>query len=502
MTKLVPALLVITLSSVIVYGPALHRVFVTDQIWYLAELHGQTSLAAGLHFYDYAASRQYWKGDDALFRPLSLIWLAIGNSLFAYHHVWWNVANLVIHILVSFSLYALLTTITPSAFALAATMLFAVMKPPLELVMWNHLGGYLLACLFFAIALRSFVQIVRSGVNGSPYLHTAILVTALTAAALCHEAMVAVSFIAALLVLYSESRRQKNVDLKRALILLVPVLIFSFLYAFHLRRVERATYVDRPDVAGMFDARNVFAVAPRSVSIVGHWAAELMFPSAIAFTGAPFTRLSKTLAFSPTSLKHLLDAFLFLATAGLLASCVSRKHLLRMLPFIVLLFAGCFAYIAIICLGRGQADVLNTTYYLYFFCFIVIAFVYAIVDFERVRGWVVPVAWAVVLLWILVQATETREVAQRVGFINERASDYLISIDRFVATHKNEAGFTFAIQDAPPDLDPEVQLVEGYPDRPRAAHSLRLSEILFARYYDSLNPRYVLRGGELIVSRP
>jgi hypothetical protein len=43
------------------------------------------------------------------------------------------------------------------------------------------------------------------------------------------------------------------------------------------------------------------------------------------------------------------------------------------------------------------------------------------------------------------------------------------------------------------DLDPEIPLLEGYPDNPRATvGSPRLTEILFARYYNRQNPRYII----------
>src|SRR6185295_13382059 len=116
----------------------------------------------GLRQYDYAATRQHWKGDDALFRPALFVWLAVGNTLFSYHHVAWNVANLALHVLVALALFRLLNTIRPSAAALPVAVLFTVLKPPLELVVWNHLGGYLLACLFLTIGLATFVRLTTS----------------------------------------------------------------------------------------------------------------------------------------------------------------------------------------------------------------------------------------------------------------------------------------------------------------------------------------------------
>ena len=159
--------LVLAALAAAVYSPAMNRVFVADQLWYFAEVGGHDSLTLGLRHVDYALSRVYWKGDDLLFRPVLFVWLAVANRLFAYHHVWWNVANLGLHIGVAIALLRLLLAIHPSLLALPAAALFVVLEPPMELVLWNHLGGYLLACLFLAVGLRAFVRLMNGSTASS-----------------------------------------------------------------------------------------------------------------------------------------------------------------------------------------------------------------------------------------------------------------------------------------------------------------------------------------------
>jgi hypothetical protein len=186
---------------------------------------------------------------------------------------------------------------------------------------------------------------------------------------------------------------------------------------------------------------------------------------------------------------HVFNVLLCLVLVGLLIRSFSRPRFARALPLVVLLCAACFAYIAIICLGRGQADVLATTYYLYFFCFIVVVLAYALVDFSRLQGWMIPSAWAVLLALFLVHAAETHATARQIGFVNERPSAYLSNIERFVDAHKQESNFKLAPSNAPADLDPEVPLIEGYPDDLRATVRVRrLTEILFSRFYDDRKP--------------
>ena len=158
-----------------------------------AELNGRSSLLEGLRHHDYAATRRYWKGDDSLYRPLLFVWLAFANWLFSYHHAWWNAANVVLHGLVVLCLFRLLLTIRSSRFAFGAALLFLVMKPSMELVVWHHLGGYLLACIFLMIGVRAFVQLTGRQ-ERSPSL--SVLVTyalAFTTASLFYEAMAVVA---------------------------------------------------------------------------------------------------------------------------------------------------------------------------------------------------------------------------------------------------------------------------------------------------------------------
>src|SRR5688572_8662097 len=83
-----------TVVALVVYGPALNRVFVADQIWYFLQLEGSTSLGDGLRLYDYSLSRKYAKGDELLFRPLLMAWLAVQNSLFGRDPWGWNASHL------------------------------------------------------------------------------------------------------------------------------------------------------------------------------------------------------------------------------------------------------------------------------------------------------------------------------------------------------------------------------------------------------------------------
>lgn len=482
--------LALAVLSWIVYRPALNRVFVMDQVWYFAELDGKTSLADGLRHYDYAATRRYWKGDDALFRPLLFAWLAIGNSLFSYHHVAWNVANLTIHVLVALALFRLLWTIRPSPFAYLTAALFVVMKPPLELVVWNHLGGYLLACLCLLIGLRAFVELTQPDALPATS-RIAIFAAAFAAAGVFHETMVPIGVVAALIVVGVRARRGVLVPVRHALALFAPVLLFGAAYAVHVTKVARLTYVDRADVHSLFEPANLLAVVPNSLKVLAAWTREVALPSALTFVSPVFLRLVKRFEMSWSPL-HLLNAVVVIALLILLARSVSRANVRRSMPLLILLPAALLAYAAVISLGRPLGEVLGVTYYLYAFAVLLVVLVYAVVDAGTLPSPARAAAALMLTGFCLINGAGTHAAAREIRRANHDASVFLARVARFVDARKHEPDFTFAIRTHVPAVDPDIPLKEGYPDDPAGPmRSKHLTEILFARYYRQEQPKYV-----------
>jgi hypothetical protein len=497
--------LILILAAWIVYQPALDRVFVFDQLWYFAELRGSHSFWDGLQHYDYAATRRYWRGDDALFRPLLFAWLALGNALFSYHHVWWNLANLGLHALVSILLYRLLAAIRPSPFALLTALLFVVLEPQVELVVWNHLGGYLLACSFFLIALRRWVRLIDPGARASGR-DLAVYAAAFTAACLCHEAMVPIALLAAILAGLQIWRADRP-RIARLLPLFSPVLTFAVLYVFHVLRVQRLSYVQRPDTHALFDAANLLQAVPASAAAIGRWTMELAVPAALELLPWKLNRFGRAFGFDWSSPLDLFNAGLFAILLLLLAGSITLSRLRHNLPLLALLSGGILAYAGVICLGRPASEVIRTTYYRYFFDLMVLILVYSLVDFERVQARVAPAAAVAIGAFALLHAGGALEVTQTVGRVNQGPSRYLTRISRFVDRHRAEPDFSFAIVTHEPALDPEIRLPEGYPDDPTTPiRTRRMTEILFERYYSEERPKYLFdrepSSGESLANPP
>jgi hypothetical protein len=476
---------VLSALAAAMYWPAMNRVFVADQLWYFAEVGGHDSLALGLRHVDYAISRVYWKGDDLLFRPVLFTWLAVANRLFSYHHVWWNLANLAIHVGVAVALLRLFLAIQPSVLALPAAALFLVLEPPMELVLWNHLGGYLLACLFLAAGLRSFVRVTEG--SATSYLGYAV---AFTLAALSYEAMVPIAAAGAFILLVSQ--RGVNGTGRKALLLL-PVVVFSVLYVFHALHAERLGYVDRADGRAPFDIANVGNLISGMWRMLETWVRELSMPSALRLWSAPFERFQKAYDDSWIDPVQLANTAVVAAGLFVLWGSVSRARLRQAAPLILLLVTGIVAYTFIIAFGRSADEVVAITYYPYVFSVVAVPLVYALIDVNRLRGLRMAAAGALICAFAAFHAAGTAAAARDVGRVNRYPSRFLSRVATFADAHRSEPDFSFAIEPHPESLDPTIGLVVGYPsDRGGPVVQRRVTEILFAPHYTDRDPKYVL----------
>src|SRR6185436_11873423 len=179
--------------------------------------------------------------------------------------------------------------------------------------------------------------------------------------------------------------------------------------------------------------------------------------------------------------------------AGLvvLARALSRAQLRRMTPLLVLAPLAPLAYAGGFCLGRPQRGVLDITYYLYTFGLLLLVFIYALVDWDAMRGPARLAAGGVLVAFALLHGAGAHSTARAIGRANDDASTFLTRVERFVDQHRHEPDFTFSVPAHPRTVDPEITLKAGYPDDPAGAARMKhLTEILFARYYREDNPKY------------
>jgi hypothetical protein len=359
----------------------------------------------------------------------------------------------------------------------------------MELVVWNHLGGYILACLFFAIGARAFVLVMRQPDRWS---FCVVYSIAFTAAALSYEAMVPTALVGALL-LIGIARRHRQLTAGKAAVLLAPIVIYGSLYAVHASRVERLDFVDRADRQSLFAADNVSNTLHSVHESVTDWIRELTMPTALTLRSSAYTRFSKGFTLSFAEPRQALNALVAVLCLCLLAATISRRRLREAAPLIILVLSAIVAYAFIIGFGRSADEVVGVTYYTYVFALLAGVLIYTAVDLGPPHGWKRWTAAGLTCAFAAIHATGTAATTKEIERANRYASLYLTRIMRFVEAHRAEPGFSFAIDPHPELVDPTIALVEGYPNRPGpGSRDPHVTEILFAAFYDPLNPRYRL----------
>jgi len=485
----------------LVFSPALNRVFAGDHLWYFAEVHGQSTLSAGLKLVDYAATRVYWRGDDVTFRPLLFTWMAVANALFSYHHIWWNAANLAIHVLIGVALFRLLAAIRASAFALAGAMLFIVLTPPIELVLWNHLGGYLLAWLCLAVALHAFagltgttgIQPQASGPRAPDASQTeaaAQFAVAFAAGSFFYEALAVIGFVLALIVLWCDYRRSA-MTLVRATVLLAPAALFTALYAWHATRVPRMGYIDGAIVQA--PVSRLLNTLPLAFGSARHWLWEIAMPTTVTLSSRAFDRFTILVAERPQSPVQWANVVAVIAGLALVVRATSRRRIAETWPFLLGVVLAAAAYAVVLAFGRPSKDLFGVSYYTYVFGMLMIVFLYTLVDGNRLAPLATVSGLALTAALFALNASTTMGVVKGVETANRYQSRYLAKVVAFVDGHRHEPDFTFAIEAHPESLDPRVALMRGYEDERNAAtESRRMTEILFEPYYRADRPKYLL----------
>jgi hypothetical protein len=461
--------LLLLATNVPAYLAGLDRPFAGDQIFYFAEIENDTRLSSGLRHWDFNATRRYNKGDELLFRPLLFSLLAVETTLFDHDYRAWNLLNFALHLGVSFLLFELLWSIRPSIFAAAAALAFSLVTAGLELVLWNHLGGYLLGYALLLAALRSLRTLDSSAASRMVYA------AAMLGAMLCHE----LGVVAALLAAGFWALRRGGPLRPCAAALALPLAIYGILYAVHASRCERLTWIEPGDPAGAALGGPPFVI--RVAVSLGTWALKMLNPWSAVFAMKPHHRFWWAEGPAPTASWVALAAGLAGAAAAVRQG-LTRENLARHGRFAALLAAVLLAYAAMNNVGRPSAP--GVTYYVYFFSLAASVLAYLLVDVDRLSPRAAAAALALLALFSAAQGVRTRAVTRQVAALNAPLNDYFDKVDEFVRAHRDRPGFGFAVVGAGP-LDARFPLWKGYVvDRMKPDAVLPVTGLLYPRYYD------------------
>lgn len=470
--RLVVALLLL-LCGGWAYGPALNRMFAADQLMYFLHLDGETSLSSGLRLLDYTAVREYEKGDELLFRPLLMAWLAAENAAFKRDFRRWNLANLAVHLGVAFLLFEVLWRLRPTILAGATAIWFVLLASNFEQVSWNHLGGYMLGFGGLLVALGAARAGATSTARRDRWWWLCGL--ALVCAMLVHEIAVAAAFGIGAYGLWMR-RRSGGIGAWPTLGWALPLLIYAILYVFHVRHCERWLWADDHGT-GSGAVVAALAAPPR---LIGEWLLRILLPG------------NADLAILLGDRSHWLAPVrawplgAFWACAGWIGLLVcllpafSRQRLKAETPFAALLLFVFVAYAGMNSIGRPNPG--EIPYYAYLPALLGALLVGLPFDFERIgprrRVWAAGFLLALALL----NGGKTRQISLQVQADNAVVAEHYAWLEKQVRPGLARPGGTFSAAGVGDDLNPSDPVWVGYPDE-RQLESISIYRFLYGKRF-------------------
>ena len=134
-----------------------------DQLPYLHQISQFTNL------WDILVNSPSWNrtqsaGDFMLFRPILYWQLGLFYYFFGYDFFYWQLASLILHLLVVIGLYRLLVQgkLKNTVYPLLITALFGCAFFSSELVLWNHISGYITFSLFSICAILYVIKFLKT----------------------------------------------------------------------------------------------------------------------------------------------------------------------------------------------------------------------------------------------------------------------------------------------------------------------------------------------------
>ena len=476
--RLVVALLLV-LCGGWAYGPALNRMFAADQLMYFLHLDGETSLSSGLRLLDYTAVREYEKGDELLYRPLLMAWLAAENAAFGRDFRRWNLANLILHIGVAYLLFELLWRLRPTILAGAAAVWFVLLASNFEQVSWNHLGGYMLGFGGLLTALWAAREAATSDERQKRWWWLSGL--ALAGAMLVHEIAVVAALGIGSYAVWMRRRQFPRAWVRPTLAWTLPLLVYVILYGRHVAQCDRWLWTNFRE-AGTVSA---FSTLTTPLRLIGEWLMRILLPGnadlAIWLGNRSYWKAAA----------HLWPLGAFWAYAGWFGLLVCllpaflRQRLKAEAPFAFLLVFVLMAYAAMNVAGRTYSSAIP--YYTYFPALLGAVLMHLSFDSSRIgrrrRGW----AAAFLLGLALLNGGKTRHISLQVQADNAAVAQHYAWLERQVRPGLARPGYAFSVAGVGADLNPEDPVWLGYPDE-KKLESISIYRFLYGKRFDPAAP--------------
>jgi hypothetical protein len=301
------------------------------------------------------------RADVILYRPVLYLLLGSFYYLFRYNFVEWQVAGLSLHILIVLGLHLMLIQgrLKQTLFPLSICLLFATAFFASELVLWNHMVGYLLFCVLDLYAVYFFLRFLQNNRTAFLVACGALSVVAeftYEAGALVNLLFAATLFargLSAPVADASVTGNHRTPDRRSALIFLLVALMLPIASLVDLRA---RGFAFSPNLHGVDAGRMILLVCEAALLQIGFWLSAWLAPTVYHVT-AIGRAIAGVSSLGLTYLRLLnLIALGLLAVGGILAlsqlrrSSVSKREPLIALALFMLFLLG---YSTIIAVGRS-----------------------------------------------------------------------------------------------------------------------------------------------------
>jgi len=321
-------------------------------------------------------------GDEILYRPVLYLLLGICYALFGDNYALWQITSLTIHISTVLILHAILwraPLLRGTLWPFALAMLFGSSEMGAEMVLWNHINGYLLFAFLAVLQLWCLLEFLSNGRRRFAALSIGLcLITEFT-----YELGMVLAFLNACFLFFIGWQPRFRMSQR------VPVSSAPPAFCFKLAGTFIAISICYPLVSLLdfynkfgglervgthFTDVNIIKTIQHLMTLVGHWLYSLLMP-----TIANVSAGSRTVFYGYQYGLNIIQILNYLAILAIafplikLALKLRRKDWIRMgIPFLMGI-GFLVAYSLVIVVGRvfPRPDgllraVFNNVYYSYF----------------------------------------------------------------------------------------------------------------------------------------
>ena len=204
-----------------------------DQVMYLHQIHRFTDLGdILLNSLSFNRTLAVSPADSILYRPLLFLQLGSFYYLFGYNFFFWQLASLVLHILVVLGLHTLLMqgSLKNTGYPLLLSMSFGSSFLGSECVLWSHISGYLTFSLMSVCSILFLIKYFSTKKEGYAWVS---LFSGFVSEFL-FELGIVLNLLIAAVFLYNWLSIKSERDLKWTLFFLAGALVYPILSIFDL----------------------------------------------------------------------------------------------------------------------------------------------------------------------------------------------------------------------------------------------------------------------------